>query len=171
MPIGSSTSKKKSINTKWDQNPNNQARRFHGALSGPARDAATRATRVRGRRALAPTRLQRCGPDQAPSAAGTHPRAARRGPRASAHHGPHAARAARGVIERTGNPEFSARLQCPRTRRDGRDCLEPQLSAPPRRRRVVRNDAPRGDDEADDAPRGASLRTTCLLYTSPSPRD
>ena len=34
-------------------------RSAHAALSGPARDAATLATRGRGRRALAPARLQR----------------------------------------------------------------------------------------------------------------
>ena len=34
-------------------------RSAHAALSGPARDAAVRATRGRGRRALAPARLQR----------------------------------------------------------------------------------------------------------------
>ena len=78
------------------------------------------------------------------------------------------------------NSELSARLQCPRTRRDGRDCIEPQLSAPPRRRRVVRNDAPRDDDEADDAPRpgaaddgGAGLwariKDAGHLYSRPGP--
>ena len=47
---------KKSTNTKWGQNPNNQARRSPAALSEPARDADTSATRGRGRRAV----WQRC---------------------------------------------------------------------------------------------------------------
>ena len=46
--------KKNRSHTKWGQNPNNQARRSPAALSEPARDADTSATRGRGRRALSP---------------------------------------------------------------------------------------------------------------------
>ena len=71
-----------------DQNaskPESHGRTCPAALSGPAGAAATRATRGRGRRALSPTRLQRC-PDRAalrrcsrirglPDADDTHPHA------------------------------------------------------------------------------------------------
>ena len=75
-------------------------RSAHAALSGPARDAATLATRGRGRRALAPARLQRSpmGPDRGGAAAVlTRPRAARRGRLASPRHRLHAARTTPGV--------------------------------------------------------------------------
>ena len=69
----------------------------HAALSGPARDATTGATRGRGRRALAPARLQR-SPDRGGAAAVlTRPRAARRGRHASARHGLRSARTTPGV--------------------------------------------------------------------------
>ena len=132
MPIGSSTSKKKSINTKWGQNPNNQARRFHGALSGPARDAATRATRGRGRRALSPHTIAAL-PDRAALRRCSRIRGLPDADHAHLHATDHTRHAQHPVNSALlANSEFSARLQCPRTRRDGRDCVEPLDPSPDR---------------------------------------
>ena len=154
MPIGSSTSKKKSITHKMGPKPEQPSPESPAAPSGPARYAATRATRGRGRRARSPHTIAALWPQTRRRARPARLRGLPDADHAHLHATDHTRHAQHPVNSALlANSEFSARLQCPRTRRDGRDCVEPQLSAPPRRRRVVRNDAPRDGDEADDAPR------------------